>query len=222
MTGSSATIFHHWAYSVTGYPLTITVVAVQKSLPSYLTTSLGLALTKAYYCTVFFIFFCLALNPATIVISPHLLLHATTQMVHLLSTFAWLILRCGCQYGCSAGDTHYTVSPVCALCVCVCAWYLFSLKSPCTSTLSIRRSKQCVVCCGQVFKWRVGTLKSITENFLEGDNWLIHQDKNTTQIWLKRKPKIWPVDSFPVPRRVLDSFFPSQQWCSGGWCSFDT
>lgn len=37
MTG--ATTFHHSAYSVTGYPLTITFVAVQKSLASYLTTS---------------------------------------------------------------------------------------------------------------------------------------------------------------------------------------
>lgn len=47
MTGSSATTFHHSAYSVTGYPLTIKVAAVEKSLPRYLTISLGLALNKA-------------------------------------------------------------------------------------------------------------------------------------------------------------------------------
>lgn len=53
-----------------------------------------------------------------IVVSPHLLLSATIRMVHLQSTFAWLILQCG------AAETHYTVCPVC-VCAYVCVIPLF-------------------------------------------------------------------------------------------------
>lgn len=88
----------------------------------------------------------MAFNPL-IVVSPHLLLYATIQMVHLQSTFAWLIL----QHGRSAGETHYTVC-VCLcgdLCACLCVYMdmdmisLFFEISLSTNMLAI--TKQCVV-----------------------------------------------------------------------------
>ncbi len=160
----------------------------------------------------------MAVNPL-IVVSPHLLLYATIQMVHSQSTFAWLILQCGCQHGCSAGETHYTVCPL-----CVCAWYLFSLKSLCTNMLSI--TEQYVTYCGQVFRWRICTLKSITEIFRGGlsantsrktKNTPRHKHFKILYNRLKRKPKymIWSVDLvlFFEPKLLVDCNFYLQLKC---------
>lgn len=92
----------------------------------------------------FFLF--MAFNPL-IVVSPHLLLYATIQMVHLQSTFAWLIL----QHGRSAGETHYTVC-VCLcgdLCACLCVYMDMDMISLffeiSLSTNMLANTKQCVV-----------------------------------------------------------------------------
>lgn len=49
--------------------------------------------------------------------------YATIQVVHLESNFSRLIFVCGCQYGYSAEETHYTLCVFC-VCLCVCISFL--------------------------------------------------------------------------------------------------
>lgn len=165
-----------------------------------------------------------------IVVSPHLLLLATIEMVHLQSTFAWLILQYGYKYGPSAGETHYSVCP---LCVCTCVHdtsFLWNL-SALTCYPLLNNVLYAVV------KYPDGrsALYNPSLRFLEGGHQLIHQERQKC-TWedkhfkipccgLKGKSKIWSFDLiffssfFLVPTLIVDSN-SYLQWCADCTGSF--